>query len=566
MTLRYSLIPADDAIVEHLVDDCGLHPVIARTLATRGISSSQQATNFLNPSIEQLHDPTLLPGMAAAVERINEALLQKQKIIVHGDFDTDGLTSTVLLVQALRSMGGDVDYFIPNRLEEGYGLNHEGVERARDMGAGLIITCDCGVTSIEEVALAEQWGIDVIVTDHHEPDETLPEAIAVINPKLKGSSYPFDALAGVGVVSKLVVALMENRRTEVPITNILRITCLGTIADVVPLVDENRVIAHHGLTHLRGTKNVGLIALFKVAGLDKSEISSYDVGFRIAPRINSTGRYGKQELAMSLLFSKSRTEAAKIARKMNELNAHRQQAVDVMLGQAEDLINAQPELRNEKIIVISKIGWHKGLVGLVASKLSELYHKPTLVIAVEDGIGVGSGRSIEGFHLVDNLRECSHLFNRFGGHAMAAGFELPAAHIAELRTKMSDLARRQISDKELVKFHKVSDEVSLDQLDAHFVREYRKMEPFGYGNETPIYLVSGIEMAADPIILKDKHLKLKLKRGVNRVPITALAWNMAERKDELKPGSGLDILFSINFNSWRGREELQLSVKDFQIV
>lgn len=562
--MRYTLLPADKAVVKLLVGDGGLHPVIARTLAARGITSSAEASAFLNPSLDQLHDPALLPGMTAAVERIDEALAQKQKIIVHGDFDTDGLTSTVLLVQTLRALGGDVDFFIPNRLEEGYGLNREGVEKALGLGAKLIITCDCGVTSVEEVSLAGEWGIDVIVTDHHEPEERLPQAIAVINPKLEGSTYPFNALAGVGVVSKLVMALLESRRSKVPITNILRITCIGTIADVVPLVDENRVIAHHGLTHLRGTTNVGLKELFKAAGLDKSEISSYDVGFRIAPRINSTGRYGKQDLAMSLFLTTSRTEAAAIARQMNELNARRQQAVDVMLGQAEDLIDAQPEMKQEKIIVVSQNGWHKGLVGLVASKLAETHNKPALVIAVEDGVGVGSGRSIEGFHLVENLRECAELFNRYGGHAMAAGFELPASGIIELRKRISDLARRQISDRDLEKSYKISDEINLEQLDDQFASQYRKMEPFGYGNETPLYLVSGVEQVLPPITLKDKHLKLKLKRGVNKTPMTALAWNMAERYNEFTSGAALDILFSVNFNSWRGHEELQLSIRDFQ--
>lgn len=564
MALSYSINPFDPAIADSTARELSLHPALARVLIGRGFPSAAAIRAFLNPDAGQMHDPALMPGMEAAVARLCDALDRREKIIVHGDYDVDGLTSTALMLFALRTLKAEVEYYIPNRLDEGYGLKMEGVEFARRAGAALIVTCDCGTSSVDEIAAAAGMGIDVIVTDHHEPDGDLPSAVAVVNPKRPDSRYPFRGLAGVGVTAKLVLALMRARGIDTPLNNILRIACLGTIADVVPLVDENRYIARAGLDSLPGTPNVGLKALFREAGIKEgAAITSYDVGFRIAPRLNAAGRFGKQDLAMELLFERSETRAKQIAGALNRLNQERQQIVETMVREAHEMVAGRPQLASEKLILVGKTGWSKGLVGLVASKLVEAYSRPALVFAEEEGIAQGSGRSVSAFNLVEQLGQCADLFTRFGGHAMAVGFELPMERISELRARLLAQAASIVPDPETIRSWQIDAEAPLDELDdLQLIAQYPLLEPFGYQQEAPLFLARDAELRAAPAVLKEKHLKLSFRRA-GRPDLTALAWNFSDRRDQLRPGGRYDLVYALSINSWGDKRELQIVIKDF---
>jgi single-stranded-DNA-specific exonuclease len=544
--------------VDALQADLSVHPLIARVLSTRGIGDPDKAREFLNPSLDDLRDPFLMLDMDVAVDRIINALRDNERILVHGDFDTDGLTSTALLVQTLKSLGGEVDYFIPNRLEEGYGLGKAGVDFARDAGANLLVTCDCGVTSVDPVRYASSLGIDTVITDHHQPEEELPPAVAVVNPHRSDCTYPFKELAGVGVVSKLVIALLQRCGEEPQFPSILRMCAIGTIADVVPLIDENRIFAHHGLSLLPGTPNLGLRALIDVAGLSNSTISSYDVSFRIAPRINSMGRFGRQDIAMDLFFTKSRSDAARIASTMDRLNVKRQRMVERMVEQATETIEASPDLLREKIIVIGDKRWHKGVVGILASKLVESYNRPSLAIAIEDEIGIGSGRSLADFNIIDALATCDEMLTRYGGHAMAAGFELPAGSIPKFRDKLSAVAGKEIREDTMLPIIDVDSEMRFSEVDDQFEEQLAKLEPTGYGNSNPVFLARGVQVFGNPRILKEKHVKMRLKQ--DRKELSAIAWRKAKELQHLSGGDELDIIFSCFFNTWREERKLELEL------
>jgi single-stranded-DNA-specific exonuclease len=559
---RFSIAGHSPDNVERLISNHGIHPLIARVLSARNLDDPESARQFLRPSLDKLHDPYLMLDMDRAVERIIKALRDREKVMVHGDFDTDGLTSTAILVQTLRSLDNEVTYFIPNRLEEGYGLRREGVEVARQRGATLMITCDCGITSNDAIEYASTLGIDTIVTDHHQPEEKLPDAVAVLDPHRPGCPYPFKGLAGVGVATKLILALLQHCEEEPQMPSLLRMCAIGTIADVVPLVDENRIIAHHGLALLPGTQNIGLRALIEVAGLANSDITAYDVGFRLAPRINAMGRFGRQDIAMDLFVTRKRSKAEEIAQTMDDLNKERQRLVDKMVEQAEEVIGKQPQMLSERILVISDERWHKGIVGIVASKLVENYGRPVLAIAIEEGLGIGSGRSIPGYHLLKALAECEDLLNRYGGHAMAAGFELPAGKITELRSRLAHSARSILSELDLQQELEVDAEAAFSDLDDKFAEQFARFEPIGYGNPHPLFLSTGVRLAMKPRILKDKHMKLRLEHAGRYM--TALAWNKAEEMAGLNEGDRIDLIYSLFFNNWRNERHLELDIKAFR--
>jgi len=559
MTLRYLIVPCDESLSEELARAGGLHPLVARILAARGFDSVECARDFLEPSLDKLHDPFLLEDMEAAVERIVRALRDREKILVHGDFDTDGLTATALLVRTIESLGNEVTHFIPNRLEEGYGLRAEGVEVAHSRGVTLAITCDCGINSREAVALARSLGIDIIVTDHHPPDGELPEAVAVVNPQRPDCSYPFKELAGVGVAAKLALALFERCGVEPPIHSILRLCALGTVADVVPLVGENRVLTRHGLALLPGTSNLGLQALIAVAGLAGSEITAADVGFRLAPRLNAMGRFGRQEEAIELFFAGNKKRSREIAENMNRLNGRRQRMVERMVEQADEILQADPSHLSGRILVLADSRWHKGIVGIVASKLVDNYARPALVAAVEDGVAVGSGRSIPGFNLLDALVTCRDLFGRYGGHNMAAGFELPAADLPVLRATLRAHAEALIPPDLIEPKIEVDAEIKLGELDKKFQEQFTLLEPFGHANPSPLLLARDVKLAGQPRILKGLHAKLTLEQEGSAH--TALAWRMADEMSRLRAGDHLDVVFTAVFNNWRGRRQLQLDIK-----
>ena len=559
--LSYSISGIDSEAVSKLSVDLGLHPVIAGLLVSRGHRTGDDVKKFMDPSLEGLRDPFLMADMEAAVERILKALRDCEKIMVHGDYDADGLTSSALLIQTFRSLGAEATVFIPNRLEEGYGLNSEGVDEAKSRGASLIVTCDCGITSNSTIDYASSLGIDTVVTDHHQPEGDLPNAAAVVDPHRPDCSYPFKGLAGVGVAMKLIQALLERCGEEPQMASLLRMCAIGTVADVVPLVDENRIIAHHGLSLLPGTPNIGLKALLDVAGLANSEITAYDISFRIAPRINAMGRFGHQDIAMDLFFTRDRKEAAEIAATMDRLNTQRQKLVDKMVEQAVEQIESRPELLDDRILVLADERWHKGVVGIVASKIVEAYGRPTLTIAVAEGVGVGSGRSIPGFSLVEALAEGEDLMSRFGGHAMAAGFELAAGKIPELRRRLVSVASRLISEEDVELVLDVDSELKLEEIDNRFEEQFARLEPFGYGNTNPLFLANGVRISSMPRILKEKHVKLQL--GSGRSERTALAWRKADAMSHLRPGDHIDIIYQLFFNTWRNERHLELDIKEF---
>jgi single-stranded-DNA-specific exonuclease len=560
------VLPQDDSsTVAKLAKEADLHPIIAKLLSRRGISNAKEVQQYFFPDASSLNDPALLPDIEPALDRLMLAKESGDKVLVHGDYDADGLTSTALLTITLNHYGFNVSHFIPNRISDGYGLKPEAIDLAVKDDIRLIITCDCGIKSVAEVAYAKQNNIDVIITDHHTPGSELPAAVAVVNPKVPDSQYPFKELAGVGVAAKLIFALQDRLGVTRSLNNVLRIAAIGTIADVVPLVAENRFIAKHGLQHLAGTPSVGLKELIRATGLQSSDISSTDIGFKLAPRLNAAGRFGSHETAMDLLLTRSEPEAKKLAKELNDLNSKRQVMVEESLQQAINAYEADDSLRNDKIIVLADPRWHKGIVGLLASRLVERYSRPAMIFAIEDDIATGSARSITPFNMVENLDKIPELFNRFGGHAMAAGFEIATSRLRTVREEINKIADQILTEDDLVKTINVDAELKFSQIDNSFIKQYKYMEPFGNANEEPLFTASHVASLDKPQVMKVKHLKLRLA-DENGCQMTALGWNMADKLAMITKSEKLTVVYKIMFNKWRGREELQLSLVDIQAM
>jgi single-stranded-DNA-specific exonuclease len=562
MQKKWVLKAAADTEVKTLSETLGMSSIAAQILFSRGIASFEEVRQFLAPALTAMADPFLLKDMQVAVERLLLARKNGESVCIYGDYDVDGITGTALLVSFLRQVGFVCNYFIPNRFDDGYGLNEEALQRIIDSGAALIMSVDCGITALKEAQFCRHAGVDLIILDHHTPKESIPAAAAVVNPLQPGCAYPFKMLAGVGVAFNLLVALRSRLRQEgffagcdePDLRDWLDLVALGTIADVVPLVGQNRIYAFCGLQKLENSHRPGISSLKKVAGV-KDTVSCGQVGFRLAPRLNAAGRMESAVPGVDLLLSSNADECSIIADELDAANAERQAIERGILEEAVAMVDGGGSYPACKSIVLSSSGWHQGVIGIVASRLVERYHRPTILIAVdEQGNAKGSGRSIPGFHLLEALTSCSEHLERFGGHRYAAGVGLSVKNIDCFSAAFEAAALQILGDSELVPILDVDADVCPAEVDLRLAEELRRMEPFGAGNPEPTLMMRGVTVVERRIV-GDGHLKLRI--SLAGVVFNAIAFRQAECSTD-----GLqDIAFFPECTIWNNSTTLQLRIK-----
>ncbi len=541
---RWLEAPADPAAVERLQAALGIGALTARVLAARGYIEPEAARHFLCPSLDDLHDPYLLLGMRTAVDRLRRAIGGGEKMLLYGDYDVDGATSVVILSKAIELAGGRAEHHVPHRLNEGYGIRTEVIEQAAARGVGLLVSLDTGIRDTDAVCKARSLGLDVIITDHHLPDSGLPPALAVLNPKQNGCPYPEKNLCAAGVAFKLSQALFGTlgwggdkvrRMTE----SFLKLAAIGTVADVVPLTGENRIIVKHGLQGLRSVRNPGLRALLEVAGIETGQApSAEEVAFRIAPRMNAAGRMADAQQIIDLLLTEDEEHARGIAARMHDLNRERQEAETGIVREILDACLRVPVTDRDAALVFSGQGWHRGVVGIVASRLVERFHRPVIVLGEEDGIAQGSGRSIPAFHLLEALESMPELFTRFGGHRQACGLALESSRVEEFRGRLNGYAAARLTEEDFAPEITLDAEIRMQEISESVVNEVFALAPFGFGNPAPVFAICGAEVAGTPCVIKDRHLRLNLRQ--NGRLMTVMAWNFAGRADELSAGAPID--------------------------
>src|SRR5215813_10668302 len=562
---RWEPTPCDDHAASRLAAALSIPPIVARLLCQRGLSDPNLATRFLNPALDQLHDPAALADMPAAVDRILAAVARKERIAILGDYDVDGVTSTVILRRALELLGGDVVHFIPERLRDGYGLQPVAIERLHADGVALVISVDCGIRGADAALRARELGIDLIITDHPEPDASLPVALAVINPKRHDCPYPDKNLAGVGVALKLVQALCRRAGRDHLLPGFVKVAAIGTLADVVPLVGENRVIAKVGLDLLsRGPHKVGLRALLDVSGLSGKTIDSYHIGFMVAPRVNAAGRMSTPDIAARLLLAADEAmaeEVRELAQQLDGENVRRQEEEAEILAAAKKVVTTDPEVGARSVLVVAGDGWHRGVIGIVASKLVDAFHRPAIVLSIEDGIAHGSCRSISRFDMLGALERSAHLMIRFGGHKQAAGLALETSRIRELRVAVNAVADETLGPDDLMPRLRIDGDLTFRGITGGVAAGVAALAPFGAGNPRPVFAARGVEIIDGPRKLKERHLKMALKQD-GRI-FRAIAWRAAERHDYLtEHRAALDVAFSLEQNEFGGETFVELSLSD----
>ena len=557
--------PCDDAHVARLQAELGVSPVMARLLAIRGHSEPEQAARFLKPALSHLLDPWLLTDLGKAVDRLLAAIARRERIVVHGDYDVDGVTSTVILRRALELMGADVTHFIPERLRDGYGLLPATIDRLHADGARVIVSVDCGIRAPEAARRATELGLDLIITDHHEPDAELPQALAVVNPKRHDCPYPDKNLAGVGVALKLVQGLCQKTGHDNWLNAFVKIAAIGTLADVVPLVGENRVIAKLGLAQLtKGPHKVGLRALLDVSGLAGKTIDSYHIGFMVAPRINAAGRMATADIATRLLLASDDSlaaEATALAQQLDAENTRRRAEEADIVTAARKAVETDPDIGAHTVLVVGGEGWHRGVIGIVASKLVDAFYRPAIVLSVEDGIAHGSCRSIPGFDVLAALESCAPLLQRFGGHKQAAGLQLEAARIPEFRRAVNDFAHAHLGPDDLRPNLHFDGSLDFDSVTPSFVSDLMSMAPFGLGNPKPLFTTGPVDVVDGPRRLKERHLKMSLRQRGRT--FRAIAWNSVDKEPVLTSGGGeLEVAYALEQNEFNGATYTELRLSD----
>jgi single-stranded-DNA-specific exonuclease len=559
--------PYDEAASVRLAASLGVPPVIAHLLAARGFDEPAAAARFLKPSLDDLHDPMTLAGLREAVVRLEQAIARRETVAIHGDYDVDGITATVIVRRALELLGARVVHFIPERMKHGYGLQVDGIERLAAEGVHVIVSVDCGIRGADAARRARELGVDLIITDHHEPDGVLPDALAVVNPKRPDCQYPFKDLAGVGVALKLVQALCERAGKSRWLPAFVKIAALGTLADVVPLVGENRIIARVGLEGLsRGPHTVGIRSLLAASGLTGKRLDSFHVGFMLAPRINAAGRMSTAEIATKLLLATDEglaEEAKALAATLEAENLKRQQEEASILAEARRSIESDPAIGAHNVLVVGGEGWHRGVVGIVASKLVDTFHKPAIVLSIDGDVAHGSCRSIPAFNMLGALEEVHDVFVRFGGHRQAAGLTIEAQRIAEFRRRINAIADERLEPDDLIPRLRVDAPLTLRTIGKDLLDGLQAMEPFGLGNARPVFYAAPIDLTEAPRIVKDRHLSMTVRQD-GRV-FRAIAWRAAERVAALQENrSNLAMAFSVDRNEYQGETYLQLTVCDIR--
>ena len=558
---KWLLKEFDKARVLEISKEFQISPLTSIILYNRGIREDEAIKKFLSKDLGVMYDPFLMRDMDKAVERIYAAKNSGEKITIYGDYDVDGITAIAILYKHLKELGISVDYYVPDRMQEGYGVNRDALDKIKLSGSSLIITVDTGITAVEECEYARQIGLDVIVTDHHECKEVIPDAYAAIDPKRKDCSYPFKSLAGVGVVFKLIQALAENDTIDTLMEKYSDLMCLGTVADISPLVDENRVIVTEGLKRFKNTKNVGLKALIDVSTNGKA-ITTSTIGYIIAPRINASGRLGCASNSVELFLTDDKNRANELANYLCEENSLRQQTEQKMFKEALDYLESHPEVKEDDIIVIPHENWHHGIVGIVSSKITEKFYKPSILFAIDGDEAKGSGRSVSGFNLFDTLENCTDLLEKFGGHELAAGLTIKASNIEAFRKRINEYAKNHISETMLTPTIMIDAAIKAPFITIETVRDINNLQPFGVDNPTPAFMVRKIKIHKISVMSEGKHLRMTLLKDGKY--LDSVGFGMGEYYHHLEEGDYIDVAFALDINDYKGFQNVQLILKDIK--
>ncbi len=561
---RWEFVEQESDRVKQLAAETGYPEVFAGLLMARGVHNKEEAQRFLYPSEKNMYDPFLMKGMEAAVCRISQAMDAREKITIYGDYDVDGITATSILYLYLTKAGADVDYYLPDRMSEGYGLNEHAVRMLAETGTKLMVTVDTGISAIEECRLAKSLGMDVVITDHHECQEELPEAVAVVDAKQPGETYPFLYLAGCGVSYKLVQGLKAYRNDQTDITEYLELAAVGTVADIVPLYDENRIIVSEGFRRMKHPSNMGLGKLLESAGYDfKRKITSGFIGFGLAPRLNAGGRMGDAGRGVRLFTTNSEEEAASIAADLAVENEHRKETEQLILKQVTENVEASWAIRNSRVMVVAGEGWHHGVIGIVSSRIKDMYYRPNILLSVEDGVATGSARSIEGFNLFDALCTCSDLMIKFGGHAAAAGMSLKAENVPELARRLNEYAKIHMDSQMLVPVQRPELRLKPSEVTVELIELIQRMEPFGQDMPEPLAEISGQLSEVRKIGADGATLRMKIMD--HRRSLGTVGFRRSIMADYYSAGMDVSIAGNLDINYYMDRQYPQMILKDIKV-
>ena len=555
----------DKERVDEISKKLNVPTIIVDILINRGFDSEDEIKGLLYPKIEDMYDPFLMKDMEKAVIRINQAIERKEKIMIFGDYDVDGITSTALIYNFLVENGLSPDYFIPNRVDDGYGFSKKGINLAIERNIDVIITVDCGITGLKEVDYANKHSIDVIITDHHEVMENIPSAVAILNPNRFDDKYPFKYLAGVGVVLKLIQGFLKYKNKDfLDIKKYIDLVALGTVADVVPLIDENRIITYFGIEAIKVTNNQGLKALCDVSGISKEKLTSFHIGFALAPRINAAGRMSDANEAVRLFISEDECESNIIAHNLNEENIKRKKIDQEVFDETIEIIEKK-ELYKKNTIILAGENWHEGVIGIVASRLVEKYYKPVIMLSLTDNMGKGSGRSIPDFHMYNALIKTSNLLESFGGHKLAAGITIKRENIEKFISEFEKIAENSLLEDEKIRSIEIDAEIPLNEINDNLEKKLRLLAPFGYGNPMPLLVTKDVNILGYPIIFKNKHLRFTT--GYGNHTLDCIWFNAVKKLSSaiIDDKNIVNLAFYIKRNNFQGKDEIQLQIKDIKI-
>lgn len=576
MKSRWVVEPHDTVAIGRLSHETQLPPLVAQVLLNRRIQTGEQAQEFMKPQLHLLHDPSTLPGIPRAAHQLTQAIRERKRIVVYGDYDVDGVCGTSLLLECLNIAGArEASYYIPDRLTEGYGVNCKALDTIKGSGADVVVTIDCGISGVDEANYARSLGLEYIITDHHTIGPRIPSAQVVVHPRLEPSAYPFKDLCGAGVAFKLAWEIAKGLNDGKKASPILRdflvravsLVAIATIADLVPLKGENRVLVRHGLRGLRDESLVGLHALLEVSNcLTKSKITPAMIGFQVAPRLNAAGRVNLGSDAVKLLVTREKAEAVALAAKLNQANIERQELERRMVEEARAMIDQLGDTKARASIVVAHESWHRGVIGIVASRLVDTYHRPTIVVALEQGISHGSARSIPELNVYEAIAACSQSLKSFGGHKAAAGIRLPTEALGEFETLFENQCQRMMTEEMRKRTLMIDAEVGLSALTLRVVEALDHLEPYGMENPRPVFLAHDVTLMEHPRIVGEKknHAQFKFHQG-NTI-LKAVGWNMADRVKDLVRGTRCDLVFQVAINEWNGQRTVQLEVKDYSSI
>ncbi|MBE0572686.1 MAG: single-stranded-DNA-specific exonuclease RecJ [Ignavibacteriaceae bacterium] len=556
---------SDELSVQRLTDSLNISPILARLLVLRDIKTFNQAKQFFRPSLDSIHDPFLMDEMESATTRVITALTENQKICIYGDYDVDGTCATALLYMFLKELDANVEFYIPRRLEEGYGLSTAAIDIVKEKGTQLMIAVDCGITAITETDYANQLGIDVIICDHHQPKEDIPKAFAVLDPLKPGCSYPFKYLSGAGVAFKLAQGLCERIGKRGLPLKYLDLVALAGAADIVPLIDENRILVNEGLNQVNLNPRPGIEALIEMGRLQTGQLTSGQIVFTLAPRINAVGRLGDAERAVNLLIATNKKDALKLAEVLETENYERRKIDVDTFEAAKELVDSQIDLDEELAIVLHNEHWHPGVIGIVASRLVEKYYRPSVLLTTIDGIAKGSARSINGFNIYEALQKCDDLLLHFGGHQAAAGLALDVDKVDEFRIRLNDVLKSSITSEDLSEEISIDSKIRFSEITPKFLRILEQFSPFGPGNLRPVFLSESVHIASVPRIVGNNHLVANFKQSGTDKVFDAIGFNMGDHYDMIKQNNvELDIIFSVDKTIRDSRIFPQLKLKDIK--